>query len=385
MLRRLLCAVAVALAPGLADAAQCRLVLPERSCTGGITIAAVGDILLHSALQARGYASPDGFRDIWRLAEPYLARADIAYANLEGPTAPGVTRGFAPVADPGPVLDGRVYSSYPRFNYHPRIARQLAAAGFDIVSTANNHAMDRGTLGADRTIAALNAARLPFAGTVAAGAARQFVTQIQTRAGVVAFIACSYDTNGIADPHRQVLLCYRDRAELLGLIAAAARVAAAVIVTPHWGQEYSHTPDEQQKALARAMAAAGATAIIGAHPHVIQPWVWLPSPQGRSLAIYSTGNFVSGQLQSLSTRTGLLAWLELCPSRTGLVVTGTAWLPLVMHRTPSGPWLRPAGSGSAGIEGQARALAARLLPEPTTTMDLQCTAPQGGTAPKAAL
>ena len=194
-----------------------------------------------------------------------------------------------------------------------------------------------------------------------------------------AFIACSDGTNGLSDPHRQVLRC--DRGEVLGLIRGAAKTAAAVIVTPHWGREYIHTPGGSQKALARAMVAAGATAIVGAHPHAIQPWEWLDGPRGPVLTIYSLGNFVSGQFQSLTTRTGLLAWLELCPAAGGLRVRQTAWLPLVMHMTAKGPWMRPAGSRAAGVDGQARALAARLLPGPTVPMDLRCSLRGAGPPP----
>lgn len=365
-----------ALWAGPTQAQSCRPVIePARACPNGLSIAAVGDMLLHRPLQARGYASPDGFRRIWLRAEPFLRRADIAYANLEGPVAAGITAGFAQANDPGPVLDGRIYTGYPRFNYHARIAGQLKAAGFDIVSTANNHAMDRGPLGADRTLAALDAAGLAHTGTIRAGAPRAFVTHVPTRAGPVAFIACSYDTNGISDPGRQVLRCFRDRAELLALTAQQANRpdVAAVIVTPHWGTEYSHSPNWQQRDLARALAAAGATAIIGAHPHVIQPMEWLDGPRGRVLVAYSTGNFVSAQLNSLSRRTGILAWLDLCPTAGRRhSVASAGWLPLVMYRTDQGPWLDVAGTGATGLSAQARALAARLLPAGGTRLDLVC-------------
>lgn len=385
-LRRLALAAACALLPGLAEAAMCRAVIesapPVNACSGPqrVSIAAVGDVLLHASLQRRGYASAEGFRDIWRQAEAFLRRADIAYANLEGPIAPGVTRGRGQGRDPGPVLDGRVYSGYPLFNYHPRVAAQLKASGVDIVSTANNHAMDRGPAGADLTLAALEAAQLKATGTIRRGAARGFVAYTPSKLGAVAWIACSYSTNGLADPGRQVLQCYRDRAELLALIAREARRGdvAAVIVTPHWGAEYSHAPDARQKDLARAMAAAGATAVIGAHPHVIQPWEWVPGANGtRSLVIYSLGNFVSAQMGSLSRRTGALAWLELCRGRSGAVAAQAGWMPLVMHWTQAGPYLVAAGSNAPGQAPQGRALAARLLPQDGLKLDFICTEARG--------
>lgn len=379
-----LVALIALLAAPVAEAASCRPVVetvaaPVNPCTGRdrLRLSAVGDVLLHRALQAHGLATPNGYRQIWRYAEPFFALADISYANLEGPVARGVNGRFTAVADPGPRLDDNVYSGYPRFNYHPRIAGQLKAAGIDIVSTANNHAMDRGSLGVDRTIDALRAAGLAYTGTIKKGTARDFVTRVRTKSGPLAFIACSFDTNGISDPNRQVLLCYRDRAELLALVRreAARSDIAGVIVTPHWGSEYTHAPDANQKSLARALASAGATAVIGTHPHVVQPWEWVPGAGGRkTLVIYSTGNFVSGQLSPMNRRTGMLAMLDMCRAPTGkLAVANAGWLAMLMNRTESGPLLTPAGSTMGPVAAKARAMVEAIVPKGGLSVDFRCT------------
>lgn len=387
----ILLALLWSLAIGDTAQAACRVEVtrsapPVNACLGSdrLKIAAVGDVLLHRPLQARGYSAADGFRGIWRPAEPFFRAADIAYANLEGPVAPGITRGFNRVADPGPVFDNRVYSSYPMFNYHPRVIGDLKASGIDIVSTANNHSVDRGSIGIDLTIAALKAAGMPFMGTIASDTPRDFVTHTKTRMGRIAWIACTYSTNGIPDPKDQVLMCYGDRAEVLALIADQAGRAdvAAVIVTPHWGYEYNQTENANQRALAAEMVAAGATAVIGTHPHVIQPWDWLAGPGGaKGLVVYSTGNFVSGQV-SLARRTGALAWVELCRQPPGadlatalgakLTVAQAGWVALMMTRTGSGPELVVTGPKSKGLAGSAHALAARLLPAKGAMPDLRC-------------
>ncbi len=381
-------------APASAEALVCRAVIehtapPINACIGKDTvrIAAVGDVLLHRPLQARGYNSDKGFHGIWRAAEPLFRAADIAYANLEGPVAPGITRAFNRVRDPGPVFDNRVYSSYPMFNYHPRVIADLKAAGVTLVSTANNHALDRGSAGADLTIRALRQAGLPYTGTIPAGAPRVFVTYTPTKLGRIAWIACSYSTNGIADRRRQVLMCYDDRAELLALVGREAQRAevAAVIVTPHWGYEYQHSPNRNQRALARQLVAAGASAVIGTHPHVVQPWEYLKDPSGRNaLVVYSTGNFVSGQV-TLARRTGVMAWVELCraapprnletATRSRLAVSRAGWLPLVMARTAAGPELTLAWGSSKGALAQARALVAKHLPKGQLTPRLACRKP----------
>ena len=131
-------------------------------------------------------------------------------ANLEGPVAPGLARSGARVADPGPVVDGEVYIGYPLFNYHPVVLRDLKAAGVDLVTTANNHAMDRGAVGRrSHARAKWRKAGLAAVGTVPGAGPRNFVHRRATPAGTLSFIACSFSTNGIPDPKRQVLRCYR--------------------------------------------------------------------------------------------------------------------------------------------------------------------------------
>jgi hypothetical protein len=136
------------------------------ACSAGerITIAFAGDLLLHHELQEQAYASEHGAASLWPDLADLLAEPDLTYLNLEGPLAPGLDRDFVEVRDPGKKFDRINYSSYPRFNYHPSIAADLVAAGIDVVSTANNHALDRGPLGVDRTITALRKAKLPFFG-----------------------------------------------------------------------------------------------------------------------------------------------------------------------------------------------------------------------------
>jgi len=363
---------------------------PINACMGAetVTISAVGDVLLHRPLQRRGYSDEDGFRGIWRAAEPFFKAADIAYANLEGPVAPGITRGFNTIADPGPVFDDRVYSSFPMFNYHPVVIDHLKASGINLVSTANNHSVDRGSIGVDLTIAALKAAKLPFMGTIRAGEPRNFVTYTDTRLGRIAWIACSFSTNGIPDRQAQVLMCYEDRQELLALIGAQAvrSDVAAVIVTPHWGYEYQHNANANQKNLAAEMVQAGASAVIGTHPHVIQPWDYPTAPDGtRSLVVYSTGNFVSGQV-TLARRTGALAMIQLCRQppprdlatamRSRLVVARAGWVPLMMTRTALGPKIVIAGENAKGLAADARKLAARHLPKGNLRVDIDCTGPE---------
>lgn len=322
-----------------------------------VTIAAVGDVLLHAGLQRQAYSSPEGFSSLWKGVAPLFARADLAYANLEGPCADGHTASGT-ARDPGRVFDGAVYSSYPQFNYHPSLIGALKDAGFDVLSTANNHSLDRRGRGADRTIENLVSAGMPFTGTRSSADLEAPWHAMTEASGVkIAWLACTYSTNGIPDPKKQVLDCYKDRQTVLSTIAALKDDPGvdAVVVTPHWGVEYAHSPSAPEKKLARDMLDAGATAVIGGHPHVVQPWEKHTTADGREgFILYSLGNFVSGQ-NGLARRSALVLYLGLTKGADGKVtVNGVRHAPIQM--TPA-PWT------ASYAKGDSLALTTRILGE----------------------
>lgn len=309
-----------------------------------LTIAAVGDVLLHSPLQKQAYARPDGFQRLWRSVTPLLRLADLSYANLEGPAAGPLNARGKPVKDPGLKFDNVAYTGFPRFNYHPRLVAELKRGGIDVVSTANNHAMDRASLGVDRTAEALNAAGLPFTGTRSAAAARadqgDFAWHVVTKAKgwSVAWIACTFSTNGLPDKEHQVLRCFEDSDIVESEIRALRRDPGidAVIVTPHWGEvEYVQKVEQGQRLLAHRFAEAGATALLGNHPHVTKPTETIRTKDGRDVMVaYSIGNFVSAQ-HSLAERTSALLYLGLRkkPGKKAWV-SSVKYVPLYMLQRP---------------------------------------------------
>ena len=111
----------------------------------------------------------------------------------------------------------------------------------------------------------------------------------------------------------------------------ADRGNAAVIVMPHWGIEYQPEPDANQTALAQELADAGATAIIGTHPHVVEPEAMLTTRDGRTVpVVYSLGNFVSYQ-QGLPRLATVIYLLGFTPTADGrLAATRSGWIPLRM-------------------------------------------------------
>lgn len=305
-----------------------------------IEISAVGDILLHSPLAKQAVIHSNRFVSLWSSVLPAFDRADLSYANLEGPVASGTVANGSSARDPGFEFDGKIYSSYPQFNYHPYLISDLVRSGIDVVSIANNHTLDRRASGVDRTIEALDQSRLAFTGaksTLAMDRPWHTITQVKGRN--IAWLACTFSTNGIADKFNQVLPCYKNSRELLEMVRALSSQPEidAVIVTPHWGEEYQHQPQERQISLGRLFLEAGATAVIGTHPHVVQPWEKYQTKDGREgFIIYSTGNFVSGQ-PPLPRRVSLMVQLHLtsAPGQK-LKIRGVQFLPLYMQRSTRG-------------------------------------------------
>jgi len=335
----------------------------DGACNAGdrVTVAAVGDVLLHGPLQDQaktrdGQDGNEAYGSLWDPVAPLLKKADVAYANFEG------------AAD-----SSRAYTSYPQFNYNPKVIPALKALGVSVVSTANNHALDAGRNGATATIAALRQNGLPFTGTSDGGEVAEktwhAVTEARAASGAMvklAWLACSFAsntaegaTNGIPDPKKQVLNCGRDKAFLLELIGKLSRENDAVIVTPHWGVEYEVTASAPQKTMAQDFVDAGAKIVFGNHPHVPQPYTKLTARGDghEAFVLYSLGNFVSNQVEGVSSCTATwkssVMYVGLTKGRDGkTVVNGARYAPLYMRRNPARTIL-PADSDAAGASGRA--------------------------------
>jgi len=329
-----------------------------------ITVAAVGDILLHDRLQKYAARNRNGFSDLWADIADLLIAADVTYGNLEGPAARNVAPGGRPARKPPKGLyDGTVYGGYRAFNFHPDIVKALKAGGFDVVSTANNHALDRGALGVDRTIEAMKAAGLAYTGTRHRTLEKQTwyaVTPARGKAGRfnIAWLACTYGTNDIRDRHNQVLHCTKNGAEMLRMIAAlrARKDIHAVFITPHWGREYRSVPTRKQRALAYDWLEAGATAVLGGHPHVMQPWERYVTSDGReTMIIYSLGNFVSNQ-PGVPRRSSVIALLGLMPNardRGRLAIVTAGFIPIRMRLQIGKTGVRLAAQAIDRVRGAA--------------------------------
>ena len=191
------------------------------------------------------------------------------------------------------------------FRTVPAAFTALRDAGVNLVTMANNHVLDYGQAGLADTLAAAKAARFPYVGigTDAAAAWAPYVTTVKgTRIAVigvsqVAELASSW----VATASRPGEANAIDLGRTLAAVRAARRLAPTVIVFMHWGTEGEACPDPNQLSLARQLAAAGASIIIGAHAHMLQGSGWL----GHTFVAYGMGNFLWWE-NSYSTATGVL-------------------------------------------------------------------------------
>lgn len=253
------------------------------------TLTAVGDIMLHSPQVTAGYDSESGtfdFNPFFTEIKSLLSEGDWVVGNLETPLA-GKEAG---------------YLGYPRFNAPDEYADALKNAGFNILTTANNHAMDQWETGLLRTLEALKERELVPVGTHASAEEAGQIAVVEKKGVSMAFLAYTYGTNGIPVPENKPYLVNLIDVEKIRADIESARRTGVDLVTVclHMAGEYHRQPNEYQIRLVEQVVNAGADIILGGHPHVVQPYQFFQrkhaeSGNDRGVVIYSLGNFISNQ------------------------------------------------------------------------------------------
>lgn len=249
-----------------------------------ISLLFTGDVMCHGTQLRSAYDKSSGnydFSDVFLPIQSYVQKADYAVVNFETVTA-GEAKG---------------YRGYPTFNTPDIIVENLKDVGFDLFLTANNHCLDVGKYGLERTIDVIQKAGLDQIGTYKNELPKPFFKEI--KGAQFAFLNYTYGCNGMesafseATLERMVNLI--DEEKIKKDILLAREKADMVIVLLHWGNEYQRIPSSSQKSLAQSIFDAGADVIIGGHPHVIQPSTWVNGPEKDKFILYSLGNLVSNQ------------------------------------------------------------------------------------------
>ncbi len=250
------------------------------------TLAAIGDITFGE--QVGPTLDRLGGRYPWTSVAPLLRRADVTTGNLETAVS----------------LRGTPAAKQYAFRGAPWMLRPVHSyAGFDVLTLANNHAVDFGRAALLDTVHAVRAAGMePIGAGANASLARR--PAIVTRGGLrIAFLGYS-DVNPAGFPATTDLpgTAAADPATITADVHAALRRADVAVCFFHWGVELHAQPDARQKELAIACLRAGASLVLGAHPHVFGPVV---RPTGHTLVAWTLGNFVFPSAGA-TARTGIL-------------------------------------------------------------------------------
>jgi poly-gamma-glutamate synthesis protein (capsule biosynthesis protein) len=263
------------------------------------------------------------FSHVFKYVTPIISKADLAIGNLETQIAGS---GFK-------TTDKKKYDhGYPYINAPDSYLQAVCDAGFDVLSTANNHSLDCGEKGLVNTLDAIKKLGMLSTGTFKTKSDRDTPLITEVKGIKFAILSYTFSVNhheGKLKGEKRSYMVNRLNTGVITKDIAAARKNGAdvVIVMPHWGKEGSTKSNAFQKKTAAAIAKAGADLIIGSHPHVIQNTASFVSdtPYGKKTCFvaYSMGNFVSS-MGSARNHDSLLLKFRVDMDEDGKVTIGKA-------------------------------------------------------------
>ncbi len=252
-----------------------------------ISITAVGDLMCHSPQYDYARVENDSFdfRPVYKYVKPYLDNSDLTMGNLETVIA----------------VKGYKYSGYPMFNSPAAYVTALKSTGFNLITTANNHALDKGVKGVASTIEHLKVNNINYVGTFRSQRDRDSIRVFSLKGIKVAVLAYTYGVNNnIIKNNNGYLINIIDTVLIKNDIKTArAGGAEIVLVYYHFGDQYKRFASEYQKEIVAKTISYGADIILGGHPHVIEPAGYFKTNGAKldtGYVIYSLGNFFSNQL-----------------------------------------------------------------------------------------
>ena len=294
------------------------------------TMAVTGDIMCHNTMFKDAYNSTTKDYDFSYMFDDikyYLQTADIAIGNLET-TFAGSERG---------------YSGYPTFNTPEILAKNLKKIGIDVVSTANNHSLDKGYSGLESTIQFLDEADLSHTGTFTSEEEQNTILIKHIKGINIAFLSFTYGTNGIPVPDgKEYCINLIDEDLILEQLNLAKEQNPDIIcASMHWGTEYRTTPTSEQEDLADFLFENGADIILGNHPHVLEPMekreIELENGETKEgFIVYSLGNFMADQNYKNTRSTAILELSITKSAETGKIsIDSATYTPVYIYKDTS--------------------------------------------------
>ena len=264
-----------------------------------MSIISVGDILIHESVY-KDAEKEDGTYDFHYMftdIEPIIKKYDLKFCNQESNIG-GKTLGI---------------SGYPSFNSPDEIGDELVSLGFNLISLANNHTLDKGEDAALYSNSYWKSKGVITAGSYSSMEERNQVNVYEQNGIKYAFLAYTVSSN--AKVRKDYLLNIYSADKAKSDIDAIKDQVDVIIVSMHWGREDTNTPTESQKQIAEYLSSLGVNIVIGHHPHVVQPVEYVND----TLVIYSLGNFISNQLSlRLNNGIGLMYGIDIVVDDTGV-------------------------------------------------------------------
>lgn len=248
-----------------------------------VSFVAVGDNLIHPVVynDARSKNGDFDFKPMYKPIASYIKSADIAYINQESPLGG----------------DNKPYHGFKRFNTPSSISNDLLDTGFNMINNGNNHSLDQGTDGLINEIKTWEKINknILVTGTYKNEHERNKVPILSVKNTDVALLSYTYGTNGIK-PENPYNISLLNKATIKKDVIRAKKKSDVILVSVHWGNEGKQKINQKQKEYGKYFADLGVDAVIGTHPHVIQPVKWVQGDNGhKTLIAYSLGNFLNGQ------------------------------------------------------------------------------------------
>ena len=290
------------------------------------TIVSVGDALCHSPVFNSLYDSKKGdydFSPLFQYVKKHFKNSTVNIGNLESCLA-GKKRG---------------YSGYPCFNAPEHLAIDLKELGVDIMTTANNHTLDKGYDGLVSTLKYLDKAGIKHTGTARSIKEQNKILFKDLNGIKTAFLAYTYGTNGISVPSGKGYCVNYIKKDLIKKHIKKAKKLGAecIVVSMHWGIEYQTKQNAQQEELAKFLVKNGVNVVLGCHPHVLQQMKMVKAGKKKGLVIYSQGNFFSNQSQTNTQNTAIFKIRIRKNAVTGKVTVDKAtYAPVFCYRNGSG-------------------------------------------------
>lgn len=280
-----------------------------------LSILIAGDFMQHGP-QITAALQPDSsynYDECFARVKPVIEDADVAIGNLE------VT------------LGGKPYAGYPRFSAPDEYLQAIIDAGIDIVLTANNHCLDTGKDGLERTIMMMDSVGVPHIGTYVDEFERdENYPYILEQNGIrVAILNFTYGTNGLVVEEPNIVNMMDTAIIAVDLITAKEVNTDVIIAIPHWGIEYQSLPSKEQRRMADWLIENGVDHVIGGHPHVAQPMELLND--GKNFVAYSLGNVISNQSKP-NTYGGYMVRLDFVKNDSLTMLSDCAYIPYWVSR-----------------------------------------------------